>query len=352
MQPQPADGPDIEDTPDPELDTTAVAAVEETAGPATTAAAPDSTGSAERAGTAATGTVCDAGEVVLEDFVSDSDDGCRPEFCELGRTRQGECYGDHVALIAGPTTTLAPQPAGEPCQQPAAGESLRFSSDSYDPDDPPLLHLGRGEWRMDICVRHNDRTGRPERLKVSMSTPVVSGVPMDVWFLLDVISAANGDWSSDEFKINYPDPVPPLRLGVDADGGGDWVATFTHTAPEVRTRRVDDPAVTGGRVAVTAEPTGGRYLTVRGVQEYVVFIGPHGDLTYGISWTAENAVSVALDTRRPGWGPAAAAPALQSGTWTLPTPTEPGALIHTVYAHGEAGPVRVAVPVRFMIPAE
>ena len=153
-----------------------------------------------------------------------------------------------------------------------------------------------------------------------MSTPVVSGVPMAFRQLLDVISAANGDWSSDEFRINYPDSIPPLRLGVDADGGEDWVATFTHTAPEVRTWTVDDPAVTGGRVALTAEPTGGRYLTVRGVQEYVVFIGPNGDLTYGISWTAENAVSVALDTRRPGGDPAAGAPALQSGTWTLPTP--------------------------------
>lgn len=115
---------------------------------------------------------------------------------------------------------------------------------------------------------------------------------------------------------------------------------------------VHDPAVTGDPVALTAEPTGGRCLTIDGTRVYVVFIGPHGDLTYGISWTAENAVSVALDTRRPGGDPSAAAPALQSGTWTLPTPTEPGHLTHTVYAHGEAGPVRVPVPMLFMIPAE
>lgn len=92
---------------------------------------------------------------------------------------------------------------------------------------------------------------------------------------------------------------------------------------------VHDPAVTGGPVALTAEPTGGPCLTIDGTRVYVVFIDPHGDLTYEISWTAENAVSVALDTRRPGGDPSAGASALQSGTWTLPTPTEPGQLITT-----------------------
>ena len=132
-----------------------------------------------------------------------------------------------------PRTTLAPQPVGEPCEQPAAGDPLRFSSDSFDPDNRPLVHLGRGTWRVDICLRHNDRaTGRPERLKVTLATPVTEDRPMDFGTYIDVIQAANGDWGSDDFRISYPDPIPPLRLNVKTDGGGDWVVTFTQTAPE------------------------------------------------------------------------------------------------------------------------
>lgn len=233
-QPQGADGPDIEDTPDPELDTTAVAAVDEAAGLATTAAAASTTDDGrDGADGTASSTVCDAGEVLLEQYVSGSDDGCRPEACELGRDYQGECLGEHVALIAGPTTTLAAQPAGDPCEQPAAGDPLRFSSDSFDPDNLPPVYLERGMWRLDICVRHNDRaTGRPERLTVTLATPVVEGQPMRFRMPLDVISVANGDWSSDEFAIRYPDPIPPLLLDVDTVGGGDWVVTFTQIAAE------------------------------------------------------------------------------------------------------------------------
>lgn len=234
VQPQPADSPDTEDTPDPELDTTAVAAVDEAAGPATTAAAASTTDDGrDGADGTASSTVCDAGRVVLDQYVSDSDDGCRPAACELGRDYKGECLGDHVALIAGPTTTLAPQPAGEPCEQPAAGDALRFSSDSFDPGNLPPVHLERGTWRLDICVRHNDRaTGRPERLTVTLATPVVEGQTMRFRMPLDVISVANGDWSSDEFAIRYPDPIPPLLLDVDTVGGGDWVVTFTQIAAE------------------------------------------------------------------------------------------------------------------------
>ena len=49
--------------------------------------------------------------------------GAGPSSASWTAAIRAKCLGAHVALIAGPTTTLAAQPAGEPCQAPAAGGS-------------------------------------------------------------------------------------------------------------------------------------------------------------------------------------------------------------------------------------
>lgn len=58
-------------------------------------------------------TVCDAGEVMLAQYISDGDDGCRPEACELGRNRQGGCLRPEIEV---PKTTLAPPTGGRTLQ--------------------------------------------------------------------------------------------------------------------------------------------------------------------------------------------------------------------------------------------
>ena len=180
---------------------------------------------AEDATPAASG--CDAGLIVLEDYITDTDAGCRPERCDLGRNPLGSCL--RIDVVMPPPTTAANQPpGGDPCEQPAPGDPLMFSSHDLDPGEQPIVLLALGVWRMDVCIRGNDRaTGAPERLAVTLFTPLGEDRRMQGGTFLDVRGVANGVWSNEDLYLGFPDGPLPLRVGVKAVGGGDWVVTFT-----------------------------------------------------------------------------------------------------------------------------
>ena len=224
--------------------------------------------------------VCGEGLVLMEEFITDTDDGCRAEACDHGRTDDGRCMvpEDEVLsdeeIAALPTDTIpyeeyglegcsevSPgmcedasgtlfchntitgwaecpgQPSGDPCEHDASNP-LSFAGSVQVTGQIPTVTLEPGVWRVAVCLWGNDiATGSPAPFTVFLGTPPgddgrirlpVPTPPFPEWMSggawLSVESVISGEWS---WHIEAFDPPEPMELSVTPEGAGSWVLTFS-----------------------------------------------------------------------------------------------------------------------------
>ena len=206
--------------------------------------------------------ICGEGLTLMEEFVTDTDNGCRPEMCDHGRDHHGDCAlppadepmtEEEVAEL--PTETIPQeeyglegctevslgvcdlegvlfchdtvegwtecpgQPSGDPCEHDES-DPLSFAGSTQ--SQPESVTLPAGVWAVSVCLTNNNvRTGQPEPFLVNMIAVNNDG---RLYRLVPTETAVDGLW---EQTIEAPDGLDRARLSVTPEGDGSWVITFT-----------------------------------------------------------------------------------------------------------------------------
>lgn len=231
--------------------------------------------------------ICGEGLVMMGEFVTDTDNGCRPETCEGDRTEDGQCAlvereltEEEVATLEeatedddadpqddGPTqltwdeyglegcTEVSPgtcdldgvlychdtntgwaecpgQPSGDPCQHDET-DPLSFTGSVQTTGQIPEVTLTAGLYRVDVCLANNDiATGSPDSFLVYFPPTATGGAlltPGDTSMVggpvVDEQSVVAGTWSR-EIEILWLADPEPFEIGVTPVGGGTWVLRF------------------------------------------------------------------------------------------------------------------------------
>ena len=208
--------------------------------------------------------ICGEGLTLMEEFVTDTDNGCRPEMCDDGRDDHGDCAlppadepmtEEEVAEL--PTETIPYEEYGlEGCTEVSLGvcdlEGVRYCHDTvegwtecpgqpsgdpceHDESDPlsvagsgqitgeiTAVSIPAGTWTVTVCLTGNNvRTGQPEPFLVNMIAVNNDG---RLYRLVPTETAVDGLW---EQTIEAPDGLDRARLSVTPEGDGFWVITFT-----------------------------------------------------------------------------------------------------------------------------
>ena len=225
--------------------------------------------------------ICADGLVVMAEFVSDDDDGCRPEVCDDGRGAAGGCLApDYVEIenpddepLGEPTEPstdpdahpcerqvdsadgllgictvggvrycndggwgLCPGGGGEPCPAIPAGDPLAFSGRGGLNTVENVVPLTAGRWRADICL--TDSPYGASGFVVYMAN--LDGFPVmqidgewNSYFVYvegpanNLPGVAEGRWSV-EFEVPSIVAHRTKRLLVTAAAGGFWTVVFTR----------------------------------------------------------------------------------------------------------------------------
>ena len=204
--------------------------------------------------------VCGEGLTMMEEFITDTDNGCRPESCEGDRGDDGHCLlvereltEEEVAEL--PTETIPydeyglegctevslgvceqdgvlychdtvegwneclGQPSGDPCEHDES-DPLSFAGSTQ--SQPASVTLPAGVWSVSVCLANNNvRTGQPEPFLVSMIAVNNDG---RLYRLVPSETVVDGLW---EQTIEAPAGLDRARLSVTPEGDGSWVITFT-----------------------------------------------------------------------------------------------------------------------------
>ena len=226
--------------------------------------------------------ICGDGLVLMEEFVTDTDNGCRAEMCDDGRDDHGNCAlppadepmtEEEVAEL--PTETIPyeeyglegctavslgmcnrdgvlfcydtvegwaecpGQPSGDPCEQDET-DDLSFTGSSVQTTGQiPEVTLTPGTWTVSACVTDNDvTTGVASPFQMALIPDLDAGhhyrLPEgETWannypaVLFRSESVADGEWSR---TIIVPSEGQPallnMEVAVTAEGGGTWVIIF------------------------------------------------------------------------------------------------------------------------------
>ena len=206
--------------------------------------------------------ICGEGLTLMEEFVTDTDNGCRPEMCDDGRTDRGDCQlppedepmtAEEVAAVVD-AEPLAPeeyipegctevslgvceqdgmtychdtiagwaecpgQPTGDPCEHDV-DNPLSYSGSTQ--SQPESVTLPAGTWLVTVCLTSNDlATGQPEPFLANMIAVNNGGL---FYLFASEESVVDGSWQQ---TIEAPDGLDQANLNVTPEGGGFWVITF------------------------------------------------------------------------------------------------------------------------------
>ena len=206
--------------------------------------------------------ICGEGLTLMEEFVTDTDNGCRPETCEDGRTDRGDCQlppedepmaeeevdaveeaepldaeeyvpegctevslgvceQDGVTYCHDTITGWAEcpgQPSGDPCEHDA-NDPLVFMGSIQ--SQPAEVTLPAGVWLATVCLSNNDLiTGQPAGFSANLLALQNGGI---FYLLASAESVVSGSWAE---TIEAPDGLQQAQLNVTPDGGGSWVVAF------------------------------------------------------------------------------------------------------------------------------
>ena len=229
--------------------------------------------------------ICGDDLVLLAEFVTDTDNGCRPEMCDDGRTDHGDCQlppedepmtEEEVAEL--PTETIPQeeyglegctevslgvcdqdgllfchdtvegwtecpgQPTGDPCEHDAS-DPLTVAGASDTGGTTPEITLASGLYRVDICLSGNDlTTDESSGFRVYLppvtdaNNIVVGGVlltPGDQsqvgGLIVNEESVTSGEWSY-EVEVVWSNEAKPVAVVVTVVGGGSWTVSFSTAA--------------------------------------------------------------------------------------------------------------------------
>ncbi len=176
--------------------------------------------------------ICGEGMVKLDEFVTETDNGCRPAECFYGRRSTGECrwYSEWATELVRecPTVDLS---------DGLGAMDINVSDNSAPAAAFPQLEAGTS-WTAEISLvdnRHFLDGIEPEdsTFTVSLATPsedgssyvpTVPGGPSGSQLLS--VTATDGRWSV-PFSIHENTPLDnPFELGVGAKGAGCWAVRF------------------------------------------------------------------------------------------------------------------------------
>ena len=203
--------------------------------------------------------ICGDGLVLLAEFVTDTDNGCRPEMCDDGRTDHGDCQlppedepmtEEEVAEL--PTETIPQEEYGlEGCTEVSLGvcdqDGLLFCHDTvegwnecpgqpsegctkndaaafaYDHLDQPtgneLLSpsLSPGVWKLTARVCGNDTmTGNPSGFVVSVRGSAT---------IAHIYQESVVDWFGEQ-SFTITEDTGAIEVWVTPEGNGQWVVAF------------------------------------------------------------------------------------------------------------------------------
>ena len=203
--------------------------------------------------------ICGDGLVLLAEFVTDTDNGCRPEMCDDGRTDHGDCQlppedepmtEEEVAEL--PAETIPQEDYGlEGCTEVSLGvcdqDGLLFCHDTvegwnecpgqpsegctkndaaafaYDHLDQPtgneLLSpsLSPGVWKLTARVCGNDTmTGNPSGFVVSVRGSAT---------IAHIYQESVVDWFGEQ-SFTITEDTGAIEVWVTPEGNGQWVVAF------------------------------------------------------------------------------------------------------------------------------
>ena len=206
--------------------------------------------------------ICGEGLTLMEEFVTDTDNGCRAEMCDDGRTDRGDCQlppedepmteeevtaveeaepldteeyvpegctevslgvceQDGVTYCHDTITGWAEcpgQPSGDPCEHDA-NDPLVFMGSIQ--SQPAEVTLPAGVWLATVCLSNNDLiTGQPAGFSANLLALQNGGI---FYLLASAESVVSGSWAE---TIEAPDGLQQAQLNVTPDGGGSWVVAF------------------------------------------------------------------------------------------------------------------------------
>ena len=177
--------------------------------------------------------VCGAGLVKLDEFVTETDNGCRTADCVYGRNATGNCrwYSEWAAELVRDCPTVDTSDGLGAMDQ-------NVSDNSVPPIEFPQLEAGTN-WTAEIwLVDNNHFVNKPDNNNdtfiVALRTPPEGGftyVPSvpggPGGSLLLSNDATDGEWSV-PFAVHENTPLHnPFELSVTASGSGCWAVRFT-----------------------------------------------------------------------------------------------------------------------------
>lgn len=232
--------------------------------------------------------ICGDGLTLMEEFIAENDNGCRPDVCDHGRGDDGQCLTPEEELLTGEEAAEAAdedhllsfdeyapdtectevslgvcedadgtlhchdtntgwaecpgQPSSDPCQHDE-NDPLSFAgSGTQITGQIPTVTLTPGVWTVTACVRNNDiATGTPDGFLMSLIPDLNAGA----WYRLPdddtegfscgapgmlhcAAAVVNGEWSRDIVVPNEDEsPVLPMQVSVIPEGGGSWTVRFS-----------------------------------------------------------------------------------------------------------------------------
>ena len=232
--------------------------------------------------------ICGEGLTLMEEFVTDTDNGCRAEICDDGRDHHGDCAlppadepmtEEEVAEL--PTETIPyeeygledctevslgvcdqggvlychdtvegwtecpGQPSGDPCEHDESNP-LSFAGSGQITGQIPTVTLSPDTWSVSVCLWDNTiSTGQPERFLVNLLETEEEGRDRRIWIPLitseppswdspftEVVSEVSaGEWSfagviSAALFADFGIDQLIFEVAVTPEGGGSWVVTF------------------------------------------------------------------------------------------------------------------------------
>ena len=217
--------------------------------------------------------ICGEGLTLMEEFVTDTDNGCRPETCEHGRTDRGDCQlppedepmtAEEVAAVVDAEALVPEEYIPEGCTEVSLGvceqDGLLFCHDTVEgwaecpgqPTGDPCEHdesnplsvagsgqitgeittvsLSVGPWTATVCLTGNDlQTGQPEPFSLHLSPFAVTDPSFDPTEIVTVVdvraeqSVIDGTWSH---RFDVAEPTD-YQVWATPEGGGFWVLTLS-----------------------------------------------------------------------------------------------------------------------------
>ena len=203
--------------------------------------------------------ICGEGLTLMEEFVTDTDNGCRAEICDDGRDHHGDCAlppadepMTEEEVMELPTETIPQEEYGlEGCTEVSLGvcdkDGLLFCYDTiegwnecpgqpsegctkneaaafaYDHLDQPTGYeilspvLSPGVWKLTARVCGNDAvTGNPSGFVVSISGAVT---------IAYIYQESVVDWFGEQ-SFTITEDTGTIDVWVTPEGGGQWVVAF------------------------------------------------------------------------------------------------------------------------------